>query len=473
MRERSWWTPLGRSCTRMLPLVTAALVALSVVLAPPAVAAGGDLDPTFGHGGRATFWGAPGGSSVALQTDGKIVVGGGALDVAGQSRSAVARYEADGSVDMSFGANGVVVTPFRTAAGCWDSTSAVLVQTDGKIVAVGLSYCARALFAIARYDTDGNLDPSFGTGGKVLTSFGPRATCSAHAEAATIQADGKVVAAGIARCGTGGPLLDFRYAVARYDLDGGLDPTFGHGGRVRTNFTPGYDNLADVALTRGGKIVVVGTSAEDSIDDPDATETGFALARYRSDGSLDPTFGGDGRVIYHFHSRLCGGSPVARAVAIQPDGKIVAAGMVGCAPKVGAPPGPYFIVARLRVNGSLDPTFGRHGRVTTVFHVGERAAAAFDVAIQANGKIVSAGWEGARPGVSDRTNFALIRYTTGGRLDPSFGGDGKVATGFGSKTCSSGISAIVIQPDGKLLAIGSSCGGPKGSKFSMARYLAR
>ncbi len=193
-----------------------------------------------------------------------------------------------------------------------------------------------------------------------------------------------------------------------------------------------------------------------------------------SDGTLDPTFGGDGRVIEHLHSRLCGGSPMAHAVAIQPGGKIVAAGMEGCAPKVGALPGPYFVVARFRLNGALDPMFGRHGRVTTLFHVGNRADAAFDVAIQSNGRIVAAGWEGMRKGAPERTDFALIRLTNGGRLDPSFGGDGKVTTGFGGKRCSSRIDAVVIQPDHKVLAIGeigadpAPCGG-----FAMARYLPR
>lgn len=456
-----------RRRSRRVRVGAIALLAGTVALASGALAAGGDLDPSFGGNGRVTQGGTFSGESVALQSDGKIVAAGGVLDEAGETRSAVARYETDGSLDRSFGTDGVAVTPFRTAPGCWDVANGVVIQADGKIVAVGLSYCDRSLFALARYDTGGVLDPTFGAGGTVLTSFGSRASCSAHAEAAAIQADGKVIAAGVARCGTGGPLLDYRYAVARYELDGSLDPTFGHAGQVRTNFTPGYDNLADVALTPGGRIVVAGTSAYDFIDGPHATEMGFALARYRADGSLDPTFSGDGKVVQHLHSRLCGGSPIADAVAVQPDAKIVVVGMVGCAPKVGALPGPYFVVARFRVSGSLDLTFGRHGRATTVFHVGDRAAEAYDVAIQANGRIVAAGWEGVRARVSERTDFALLRYTTGGRLDPTFGGDGKVATRFGSKSCDSRIAAIVIQPDRRILAVGSSCGG-----FSMARYLA-
>ncbi len=463
MRDHGPW---GGHRSRRASIVTSAVMASALAFASAALAAGGDLDPSFGADGRVTHGGTFSGEGVAVQPDGMIVAAGGVLDEAGATRSAVARYESDGSLDRSFGTNGVAVTPFRTATGCWDAASDVVLQADGKIVTVGLSYCERSLFALARYDPDGSLDLSFGTNGRVLTSFGPRATCSAHAEAATIQGDGKVIAAGVARCGTGGPLLDYRYAVARYDTDGSLDPTFGHGGQVRTNFTAGYDNLTDVALSPSGRIVVAGTSAYDFIDDPDATEMGFALARYRADGSLDPTFGDDGRVVRHLHSRLCGGSPIADAVAVQPDGKIVAAGMVGCVPQVGALPGPYFVVARFRVNGSLDPSFGRRGRATTVFHVGDRAAEAYDVAIQANGRIVAAGWQGVNVPGNARTNFAVLRYTTGGRLDPTFGGDGKVATAFGSKTCDSRIAAIVLQPDRRILAIGDSCGG-----FSMARYL--
>jgi uncharacterized delta-60 repeat protein len=98
--------------------------------------------------------------------------------------------------------------------------------------------------------------------------------------------------------------------------------------------------------------------------------------------------------------------------------------------------------------------------------VGDRADSAFDVAVQANGRIVAAGWEGVRLPATDRSNFALIRYLTGGRLDASFGGDGTVATTFGDRRCDSRIEAIVLQPDHRILAIGDSCRG-----FSMARYM--
>jgi uncharacterized delta-60 repeat protein len=462
-----------RRRSRRASIIAIAWFAGAVAFASVALAAGGDLDPSFGTNGRSITTGAGSGTSVALQANGKIVVAGGLEDGARILHSSVARYRADGSLDTSFGTNGVVVTPFRSGPDCWDMANAVAVQADGKIVTAGVSYCARALFAMARYDPDGTLDPSFGTDGKVLTSFGPRATCTSYANAAAVQPDGKVVAAGIARCGTGGPLLNYTYAVARYELDGSLDPTFGRGGQVRTNFTPGYDNLADVALTAGGKIVVAGTSADDSIDDPDAREMGFALARYRHDGRLDPTFGGDGKVIAHLHSRLCGGSPIAHAVVLQPDGKIVVAGSEGCAPRIGALPGPYFAVARFLVNGKLDPAFGRHGRMTMHFHDGNRADTSFGVAIQANGKIVAVGWQGARQG-AQYTSFALIRLKPGGRLDPGFGGDGKVTTRLGGARCSSRADEVVILPDDRILAIGEvgaspePCGG-----FAMARYLAR
>ena len=451
---------------RLTPSLVGTLIVCVIAMAPPAAAAsGGDLDPSFGTGGRVSTGRTFSGTDVALQSDGKIVVGGAVADNEGVSRSAVERYDTDGNLDPSFGIDGLAVTPFRLAAGCWDATTAVVPQADGKIVAVGFSYCARSVFAVARYDTNGTLDPSYGTGGKVLTSFGPSGACSSHAEAGAIQSDGRVVAAGVMHCRAG----DYRFAVARYAIDGTLDSGFGHGGEVRTNFTPGYDDASGVALTPGGRIVVVGTSSFGDSDKPDA-QPAFALARYRRDGTLDPTFGGDGTVMRSFQSRRCGGGAEADAVAIQDDGKIVAAGLTGCSAKAGAVPTPSFALARLRWSGAFDPTFGGDGRVTTVFRQGDRADRALDVAIQGNGAIVAGGIVGVTE-TDDRSFFGLARYTPGGRLDRTFGGDGKVTTAFGGRHCSSDIRAIVIQPHGRIVATGSSCAGLRGPKFSMARYL--
>src|SRR5437870_3563768 len=152
----------------------------------------------------------------------------------------------------------------------------------------------------------GDLDPSFGAGGQVLTDFGG----GDGARALALQADGRIVVAGRSCPST------WRFALARHDADGTLDPSFGGGGRVLTNFA-GRDEASALALQSDGKIVVAGFSGAGGRQD-------FAVARYNPDGSLDPSFGSGGRVLTDF-----GGDDEASALALQSDGKIVVAGSAG------------------------------------------------------------------------------------------------------------------------------------------------
>ena len=173
------------------------------------------------------------------------------------------------------------------------------LQPDGKLVVAGDS---DANFALARYNSNGSLDASFGSGGKVITSFGG----TDQASAVILQPDGKIVVAGQTDTGVS---IDF--ALARYMPDGSLDGAFGSGGRVTTNFTGTSDDLgAAVALQSDGKIVVGGTSDDN-----------FALARYTPAGVLDATFGTAGTVTTNL-----GGEDLLHALALQPDGAIVAVG---------------------------------------------------------------------------------------------------------------------------------------------------
>ena len=464
------------------PLLAAALLLLlQLGLGVPALAAGGDLDPSFGVDGQVTstaFSSDGGGNPIAFQADGKIVVAGYVFNpVSDRSRFAVARFDADGTLDPTFGGDGTVRTVFRTGKGCYDSAKSVVVQSDQKIVAVGVSSCKRSapvdampetdsLFALARYNGDGTLDTTFGDNGTVMTSFGDPAHCNAQAAGAALEPDGKIVAAGVAACAKGWD--DSRFAVARYDTDGTLDTSFSDDGMVRTNFTPQYDKLADVAVQPDGKIVVAGTAAYWMVELPDALEERAALARYNLDGTLDSTFGGgDGKVTTSFHSRRCGGSNESYGLAIQPDGKIVEGGSAGCAASVGGLPHPRWALARYRPNGRLDPTFGGDGRVVTIFLAEEGADWMYaGVAIQPNGKIVAAGTTGRM-----NFRFTLARYRVNGRLDKTFGDDGRVRTVF---ECSwpggaSGLwDGLAIQADRKIVASG---GGGCLSSFVMARYL--
>ena len=196
------------------------------------------------------------------------------------------------------------------------------IQADGKIVVVGTA--GRAKFALARYNSDGTLDASFGVNGKVMTDFthGGRL-----AYGVAIQADGRIVVVG--QRGPTATEVRTKFALARYNSDGTLDATFGGDGKVMTGFTSGCDRANGVAIQADGKIVAVGTARAD-------LRHKFALARYNSDGTLDATFGGDGKVMTDFTAGWDGAS----GVAIQADGRIVAAGAPGNGMRTRSSPSP-------------------------------------------------------------------------------------------------------------------------------------
>jgi uncharacterized delta-60 repeat protein len=337
----------------------------------------GTLDPSFGGGdGKVStdFTAGPDAANgVAIQADGKIVAAGIANIEGADPKFALARYNADGTLDTSFSSDGKIRTNFTAG---FDAANDLGIQADGRIVAAGFAGSGNARFALARYDTDGTLDTSFGGGdGKVRTNF------TAGFDAAggmDIQANGKLVAAGF----TGGP--NTMFALALYNTDGTLDTSFSTDGKVTTNFTPGADGANSVAAQMDGKIVAAGLAGD--------ADTKFALARYNADGTLDTSFSSDGKVRTNF----TGDFDTANDLAIQADGKIVAAGFAGGANTT-------FALARYDTDGTLDTSFGGDGRVTTNFTAGFDAA--FALALEADGKIVAAGLAGAAD-----TKFALARY---------------------------------------------------------------
>lgn len=241
--------------------------------------------------------------------------------------------------------------------------------------------------------------------------------------------------------GVGALLAAAVVAAVALAAPGDLDPGFGGDGTVTTEIGS-YGRAAwAVAIQPDGKVVVGGRA-----------EYRFALARYTSDGSLDPTFDGDGMVT----TQVGGYSESAYDIALQQDGKIVAVGSTA--------PGGYccqFAVARFNPNGSPDTSFDGDGKVVTPF---AGLTEAFAVAIQPDGKIVVGGHAYSPIGGG---GFALARYNADGSLDTTFDGDGKVVTSFPGSTSDDAISAIAIQPDGKIVVSGS--GGP-GHDFLVARY---
>jgi uncharacterized delta-60 repeat protein len=348
----------------------------------------GSLDTTFGQGGKMSTSFGPGADSanaLALQSDGKIVVVGSAyMGAATGTDFAVARYNADGSLDTSFGQGGLVTTNFTL--NYTDVAQGVALQADGRIVVVGHTNGGAATgdnFAVVRYNSDGSLDTSFGQGGLVATNF--RGTSSDDAYAVAIQSDGRMVLAG-----TSNAAGNYDFALARYNLDGSLDASFGTGGLLTTDFAGANDNAQAVVLQSDGKIVAAGFATS-------GTEN-FALARYNADGSLDTTFGLSGKVMTDFLR----GTDVAEGVALQADGKLVAAGFTY--PRFSSVP--KFALARYNADGSLDTTFGTNGTVTTVLAGNQDVARG--VALQSDGKIVMAGYAFD---ANFNGQFAVVRYT--------------------------------------------------------------
>ena len=412
-----------------LVTVIAALVAAGV-LAAALSAARGDLDPTFGSGGKVTtdFGGNEIGWSVAVQPDGKAVVAGDRFDPGPSDDFVLARYTANGALDSSFDADGKVTTDFNNH---FSGAFAVALQADQKIVAVGYGFAPTGPqdFALARYNADGSLDQSFGAGGKVLTTFQPNSIDGAGAVA--LQPDGKIIAGGRTRSA---PTPDFALArylpngaldasfdgdglvvtsvspesdqvfdlavqadgkivaagttfhaggsdivLARYNADGSLDSSFdGDGIAVLT--ASGF--VGDLDLQRDGKLVVADL---------------VGLVRFNADGSLDRGFGAGGR------ARIADSDASARSVEIQPDGKPLAIGTVFTGPRTGD-----FIVARLMPNGSPDRSYGRAGSVVTGFAEGSEDQA-LDGELRPDGKLVVSGMTRATPETGP-ADFAVARY---------------------------------------------------------------
>jgi uncharacterized delta-60 repeat protein len=404
---------------------------------------------------------------------------------------------AAGEPDPAFSSDGKVITD--VFGGMYDSLNDVAVQPDGKIVAVGSwggrdSYwCKFAAihcnFVLVRYQPNGSIDSSFGSNGRVLTDFDGDDDV---AWAVAIQPDGRIVVAGSAVVGT--HAADF--AVARYLADGSLDRSFSGDGRVTTSlgdderaydvliqpngsivavghtnaqgtddfalvrYFPngtldpsfsgdgiqrtglGHDDVAEAAALRpDGKIIVVGTRYEDDDDCFACKDSDLALARYNADGTLDSTFDGDGKM-----TEGLGGDEGLSAVTTMRDGRFVVAGGSGG----------NFYAARYLPSGKLDESFALKGRKWV--HFGASAGAS-GVAIAADGKIVLTG--------SAAGDLAAARVTASGANDLTFSGDGMVRTDFGRTEYGAG---MVLQPDGKILVAGPRKSPNDDTDFVLVRY---
>ena len=271
----------------------------------------GILDPAFGGGtGKvktAISIGYDTAYAMTLQPDGKIVVVGACRGLASGSDFCALRYQNDGSLDLSFGgtASGKVVTPVGSG---FDTASSVVLQPDGKLLLVGNCVGATTYdFCALRYHTNGTLDTSFGTSGKVIT---PVSSGSDYANAVALQPDGKVLLVGSCDNGSG-----YDFCALRYHADGTLDATFGSGGTIITTVGGGEDQAYGAALQPDGKVLLSGSCFNGINFD-------FCALRYTPSGVVDTTFGIGGMVVTAVGADHDSGA----AVTLQADGKILLAG---------------------------------------------------------------------------------------------------------------------------------------------------
>jgi uncharacterized delta-60 repeat protein len=363
-------------------------------------------------------------NAMTVQSDGKILVAG-YSDAAGTFDFAVVRYNANGSLDTSFNSTGKLLTDI--GAGSYEEVYAMVQQSDGKILVAGSSDASGSEdFALVRYNTDGTLDTSFNSTGKVLTDLGGT---TENPYAMTLQSDGKILLAGRTNASGSSDI-----ALVRYNTDGSLDTSFNLTGKVLTDVGSGStDDASAIAVQSDGKILVAGSS--------DASGSGdFAVVRYNADGSLDMSFNSTGKVLTDIGS---GTGDSAMAIAVQSDGKILVGG-------ASYDLGPNdFAIVRYNVNGTLDLSFGTNGKVLT--DLGSSSSdSATAMALQNDGKILLAGYSDA----SGSSGFAVVRYNANGSPDTSFGSSGKVLTGFGSGL-TGWINSIALQSDGKILVAGT------------------
>ncbi len=372
----------------------------------------GELDSTFGSDGivKTNDYN----SSVAIQDDEKIVVGG---------WNFLSRYTAEGKPDETFSGDGTELTNI--------SINSITIQSDGKILVAGFTQNNGLFFTIARYNTEGTLDNSFSDDGIQTIDFASRYSL---ASSVTIQNDDKIVVAGQAfyNSTSGDEFYDF--AVARLNIDGSLDNTFDNDGKLTTTFSLRQNYAYAVKVQGDNKIVVAGQAWN-------GTSVNFALARYNTDGSLDNTFGVDGKQTTFFE----GGYSIIKSIAIQTDGKIVAGGY---AEKNGQR---VFALARYNTDGNLDASFSKDGKQITSFTDYDTGNS---LDLQSDGKIVLAGSTMTITINDYIRSFALARYNNDGSLDYTFGNNGKQITKVSLNSNQSAEIASIDISNNKLYAVG-------------------
>lgn len=431
-------------------LLTAALV---LSFCGAAWGSGTELDSSFDLDGLVTtaFAGGNGNlaTAVAIDANGNVVVAG-FSNKSGTVGMAVARYKPDGTLDPSFGSGGSFI--FNYFGGTTDDVFAMTFQPDGKILLAGSTTDRTQTttppytsFALARLLPNGSLDSNiFGNMRPGRSESSSWDGTDQTATGVAVQSDGKILVGGS---------VDGFFAIARFfsdgpggQTDGSLDPSWGSSGTGMVKYghiiTNSSDTVNTMLLQPDGKILLAGYSRA-----PNASNTASVIIRLKPDSTADTSFGSGGLVL--------GDLGEVKALAVQPDGKIIAVG------NSTAQSSPKFMVTRYKSDGTLDAGFGSNGSITTQFSA-NNAAITSAVVLQPDGKIVAVGYS--------NNQFALARYNTNGTLDSTFGAGGLLKTVFPSPGNIQAAYGAVGQSDGKIVAVGYSASVSQ-SDFAVARYM--
>jgi len=417
-------------------ITTASIFLVALLATVTATAQPGTLDPSFSADGKLTASLTTANntaSAIAVQPDSKIIVAGSVVNTA-DADFGVTRYNPDGTLDLTFNTTGKALADFNNT---FDHCSGMVVQTDGKIVLGGYTDNGNGFdYALARFNSNGTPDATFGIGGKKTAHLGT----TAFANAMALQADGKILIAGFAS-GPSSNLL----TVARFLTDGASDTDFGNGGKIMVPVGADAAIANAIAVQPDQKIVVAGQVMNGAL-----LHWESLLSRFNPDGTPDVDFGEQGHAVVQAPAK----DYMVNAIAIQPDGKIITAGVTSTSPATSKT-----TLARYLPDGTLDLGFAQDG--IGIVSLGALANQPKSVVLL-EGKIIVGG--SLKLGNADR--FALASFEMNGLPSTAFGDNGVTTTTVGLQD---GINAIAVCPDGKIAACGVSFSATV-SQFAVARY---
>jgi uncharacterized delta-60 repeat protein len=402
--------------------------------------ADGTPDQTFGEAGKklvSVSQTSDVAYAVALQSDGKILVGGYAQQPNQYTDFAVIRLLPNGSLDQTFGAAGMkVFSPSDTT----DIVYALATQTLGgveRIIVGGGAGTANVKFCVARLNPDGQLDATFGDGGSGMKLAAAGSTADSMQDL-TVDEQARIVAAGFSRIDFGANGYRDDFAAMRFLPNGQLDAAFDGDGKLTTPMGGSAQARSIVAQRIGGatKYTLGGITHRGGFND-------FALLRLNENGLLDSSFNATGKAFVDFK----GQEDQIQELLAQPDGKIIGVGHIIFGSNRD------YALARLNVDGSLDKTFGSCGRITTDLR--STTDIAYGAALQPDGKIIAVG---ESVNGSTGADFTTVRYTAGGQATATsvdYDGDGKT-------------DVSVFRPSNGIWYQNCSCDGIRGVAFGQA-----